>query len=390
MDMRESAESREFRSGVREWVMDNLPPEVHEPYAYKGGEEDPAIERWFDRLAKKQWLAFRWPKQFGGPGFSQAEQVVFVDELVNCGARVPRGFGVSMVGPLLLQFGADWQKERFLPPIARNEERWCQGYSEPNAGSDLASLQTRAEADGEDFIVNGQKTWTSRAGSANWIFALVRTDTGGQKQKGISFLLIDMKSPGISVRPIRQIDGGASFFETFLDNVRVPRKNLVGKINEGWSIAKALLGFERVTSGTDVNLPGLVNTIRTLARDYQRQGHPVLVEAAFRDRLVALEMDVDCLRYTRYRMMTALLQGKAPGPEASIFKVFQTELCQRLHDLALDAMGPDAAAWYDARLSPEGYGMPMAMTMTRAMSIYAGSNEIQRNIIAKRVLNLPD
>ncbi len=390
MDLRESAELADFRKEVREWVLGNLPKQTPNPYSHRGLEEDEYITTWFKALAKNKWLAFRWPEEFGGAGFSEPQQLIFVDELMRCGAPVPRGFGISMVGPLMFQFGTDWQKERFLPPIAAHEEIWCQGYSEPNSGSDLASLQTKAELDGDHFIVNGQKVWTSRADAASWIFALVRTSQEGKKQEGISFLLIDMSTPGVSIKPIRQIDGNQGFFETFFDNVKVPKKNMVGEMNKGWTMAKALLGHERVMTGANVDLGRLIQKFKNLAREYERQGHPVLEDASFRDRMVQLEMDTDCLQYTRYRMNTAVMKGQAPGPESSIFKVFQAELCQRLYDLGMDALGPDSAAWYDERLGPEAFDVPMEMTITRAMSIYSGSNEIQRNIISKRVLGLPD
>ncbi|MCZ6644753.1 MAG: acyl-CoA dehydrogenase family protein [SAR324 cluster bacterium] len=390
MDLRESPELGAFRKEVRQWVLANLPKQAPDPRGHRGLEEDEYITNWFKTLAKKNWLAFRWPQENGGAGFNEPQQLVFVDELMRCGAQVPRGFGISMVGPLIFQYGTDWQKERFLPPIAAHEEIWCQGYSEPNSGSDLASLQTRAELDGDHFIVNGQKTWTSRADAASWIFALVRTSTEGKKQEGISFLLIDMSTPGVSIKPIRQIDGNQGFFETFFDDVKVPVKNMVGEMNKGWTMAKALLGHERVMTGANVDLGRLIGKFKSLARQYERQGHPVLEDAGYRDRLTQMEMDTDCLLYTRYRMNTAVMKGQAPGPESSIFKVFQAELCQRLYDLGMDTLGPDSAAWYDARLSEEAYDIPMGMTITRAMSIYSGSNEIQRNIIAKRVLNLPD
>jgi alkylation response protein AidB-like acyl-CoA dehydrogenase len=389
MDMKESAELSAFRKTVRDWVMAHR-YEVTPPYTYSGLEDHEGIQQWYRILAGNRWLAYRWPQEWGGPEFSPSEQIVFIDELRNCGMPVPRGFGISMVGPLLLEFGSDWQKERFLRPIAEHKELWCQGYSEPNAGSDLASLQTRAERDGEQFVINGQKTWTSRANQADWIFALVRTAGEGPPQRGISFVLIDLKTPGVTLRPIKQIDGLSGFYETFFDNVRVPERNFVGRINEGWSMAKALLAHERSSTGEQVDLPRLFATIKTLARDYRKDGHPILEDPSFRRRLAQLEMDADGLRYTRYRLLTAVMQGRAPGPEASIFKVFQSELCQALYDLALAAMGPEAQAWYDRNLPHHAYDIPMQMTITRAMSIYAGSNEIQRNIIAKRVLNLPD
>ena len=390
MDLKENPELTEFRQMVRQWLTAAAPKQTRDPFKYQGMEDDEAVTPWYQKLAEKNWLAFRWPKEFGGAGFNQPQQFVFVEELQKIGAPMPGGFGLSMVGPLILEFGTDNQRKRFLPRIAQHNETWCQGYSEPNAGSDLAGLQTRAELKNGQFLVNGPTVWTSRANVADWIFALVRTDGEVQKQKGISFLLIEMKSPGVSIRPIRQIDGKEGFYETFFDNVKVPAENLVGKINEGWTMAKALLGHERAFTGTNLELPMLIERVKSLARDYERRGHPVLSDAGFRDRLAQLEMDADCLRYTRYRLMTAVMKGRAPGPESSIFKMFHSELCQRMYDMGMEAMGPDGAAWYDTRLSEDAYSIPMAMTIARAMSIYSGSNEVQRNIIAKRVLNLPD
>jgi alkylation response protein AidB-like acyl-CoA dehydrogenase len=390
MDMRESKELAQFRAQVREWTLANLPKEKMDPYHYVGMGDRPGTNEWFERLAKQQWLAFRWPKKFGGPDFTQAEQIVFVDELQNCGAPVPGGFGLTMVGPLILQFGTEQQKQRFLPPIAHHQEIWCQGYSEPNAGSDLASLQTRAVQEDGHFMVNGQKTWTSRANVAGWIFVLVRTNpAAASKQKGISFMLVDMKSPGVTIRPIKQIDGQAEFYETFFDNVKVPAENLVGKVNEGWTMAKHLLGHERAGTGAAADI-GLVRKLKSMAGRYERDGAPLLKEREFRHRLAQMEMDSDCLRYTRYRMLSALMQGKAPGPESSIFKLYQSELVQRLCDLGMEAMGPESTNWYDRSLPPDAYDIPMYTNIHRAMSIYSGSNEVQRNIIAKRVLDLPD
>lgn len=390
MDMRESKEVSQFRSMVRDWTLANLPKEKFDPYLYVGMGEKPGLDVWYERLVKKGWFAFRWPKQYGGAGFSQLEQIIFQDELQNCGAPVPAGFGFSMVGPLILQFGTEAQKQRFLPPIAKNEEIWCQGYSEPNSGSDLASLQTRAVREGDHFVVNGQKIWTSRAHLAGWIFVLVRTDPNApNRQKGISFLLVDMKTPGVSIRPIKQIDGQAEFYETFFDNVKVPAENIVGKLNEGWTMAKHLLGHERAGTGSAVDM-SLLRKVKALAAHYERDGMPMMKEKDFRNRLAQMEMDSDCLRYTRYRMLTALMQGKAPGPESSIFKLFQSELVQRICDVGMETMGPDSARWYDNTLMPEAYDIPMYTNIHRAMSIYSGSNEVQRNIIAKRVLNLPD
>ena len=405
MNLKESAEFQAFRKEVRTWVMANMPPPPKAERQYFGFEDGESNhDGWFRKLAAKGWLAYRWPEEYGGPGFTDAQKWVFLDEVKQCDAPAPQGFGLNMVGPLIYQFGTPAQKERFLPAIARHETIWCQGYSEPNAGSDLAALQTSAVLDGDHFVVNGQKTWGSRVSAADWMFVLVRTDNSNPKrQQGISFLLVDMKSPGVSIKPIPQIDGRAGFFETFFDNVRVPKDLIVGKINEGWSMAKALLEHERISTGADHDPLLIIEKVKRLAQEYHLQngrashandstnGNSDRSHAgAFRQKLAALEMDANCLRYARYRVASRVMQGLAPGPEASIFKLYNSELNQRIYDLALEAMGPNAATWYNPQLSEDAYAVPMEMIITRAMSIYSGSNEVQRNIIAKRVLQLPD
>ena len=389
MDMQETQEMAAFRREVRDWVKANMQKEKADPYNYVGLGDREGQDEWFARLGKKGWLAFRWPTSVGGSGFNDWQQLIFADEVLACGTQIPAGFGLNMVGPLILQFGTEEQKREHLPPISRHEIIWCQGYSEPNSGSDLASLQTRAVLDGDHFVVNGQKIWTSRAQQAQWIFCLVRTDPKVQHQRGISFLLIDMRTPGVTIRPIRQIDGHAEFFETFFDNVRVPVKNLVGKINEGWTMAKALLGHERTGTNANMDMNRLFSRIKKLASDHERDGQPLMKDKDFRNRLAQLEMDSDCMRYTRYRLISAMMQGKAPGPESSILKLFQTDLLQDIYELAMNVLGPDSMAWYDKSLAPEAFDIPMYDAIFRAVSIYAGSNEIQRNIISKRVLGLP-
>ncbi len=389
MDLKESSELNAFRQNIREWTLANLPAEMKQPYRYSGMEDDNLTSEWYRRLGKQGWLAYRWPSTYSGAGFSIPQQVVFADELSRCSAPTPGGFGLSMVGPLILQFGTQAQRERFLPPIARHQEIWCQGYSEPDAGSDLASLQTHAQPDGDHYVINGRKVWTSRADVADWIFVLARTSSQGKPQEGISFFLVDMKTAGISLKPIEQLDGMQGFCETLFEEVRTPATNMVGKIHQGWSMAKALLNHERTSTGESINLTNLLKDVKTIASTYENDGVPLIKDARFRQRLTKLEMDADCLIFTRKRLMSAVMQGKTPGPEASIFKLYQTELCQSIYDLALEILGPDGAAWWDKRLSNEAYSVAMMAVMSRAMSIYAGSNEIQRNIISKHVLQLP-
>ncbi|MBI3994090.1 MAG: acyl-CoA dehydrogenase family protein [Candidatus Lambdaproteobacteria bacterium] len=393
MDMRESPELTCFRHEVREWIQANVPPNPWgEPYRYEGTDVRTFPHEWCRILGQKGWLAYTWPKQYGGPGFSPAEQLVFEDECSRAGAPIPFGFGTAMIGPTLMQFGTEAQQQRFLPRIASHEEVWCQGYSEPNAGSDLASLQTRAElsADGNFFTVNGQKIWTSDGHHADWIFLLVRTDPGARKQKGISFLVADMKTPGITLRPIQQIDGGWGFNETFFEDVRVPAENLVGKLNDGWTVAKALLENERSSSGGN-DVEAMLKRVRGLAANFPGQsGASMLQDGKTRQRLAQLEMDADCFRYTRFRVETSLVKGGTLGPEMSLLKLYLSELSQRVHQFGLDALGPDSAAWYDTRLPLEAYDMPMLAAIDRAFTIYSGSSEIQRTVIAKRVLGLPD
>jgi alkylation response protein AidB-like acyl-CoA dehydrogenase len=391
MDMRESTEVQAFRAEVRGWLEAHAPNLKDDPYTYRGLDTALFSHDWFRILGQQGWLAYTWPQEYGGPGWDTARQLAFEDELRRLGLPLPFGFGLSLLGPPLMQFGTEAQKQRFLPPIARHEDIWCQGYSEPGAGSDLASLQTRAElsADGRTFTVNGQKIWTSAADQAQWIFLLVRTDPSAPKHKGISFLLVAMDSPGIEIRPIRQIDGQAGFYETFFENVQVPAENLLGGLNDGWNVAKSLLESERAAlAQADMN--GFLERVKRIARSYPAGDGTMLDDAGFRDHIAQLEMDADVFRYTRYRIESALVSGNRPGPESAFFKLYLSELSQRAHTAGLRAMGPDAAAWYDPRLSPDAFDLPMSNAIDRAITIYSGSSEVQRNIIAKRVLGLPD
>jgi len=303
------------------------------------------------------------------------------------------GFGLTMIGPTLLQLGTEELKRAHIPPIVRGEIRWCQGYSEPGSGSDLASLQTRAVLEGDHFVVTGQKVWTSYADQADWMFLLVRTDPNASKHEGISFLLMDMTSPGVSVKPIKLISGYSPFCETFLDHVRVPRGQVMGEINKGWTVAKALLGHER-TMIADIG-KGLGGATRArgalqLARDYIGERDGVIADPAIRQRLAQVEMDQRALDWTLARSRDTAKAGHAPGPETSIFKYYGTELNKRRRELMISILGPQALGWEGDGFDPEELEITREWLRSRGNSIEGGTSEIQLNIIAKRVLGLPD
>jgi alkylation response protein AidB-like acyl-CoA dehydrogenase len=303
------------------------------------------------------------------------------------------GFGLSMIGPTLLQLGSEELKQKHLPPIVRGEIRWCQGYSEPGSGSDLASLQTRAVADGDDFIVTGQKIWTSYADLADWMFLLVRTDPSAPKHQGITFLLMDMASPGVSVKPIQLISGYSPFCETFLEHVRVPRRQVVGKVNEGWSIAKALLGHERTMIadiGKGFGGATKERSAAQLARAYVGERDGRVADPLLRDRMAQIEMDQRCLDWTLARARDTAKAGHAPGPETSIFKYYGTELNKRRRELKVSILGPHALGWEGEGFTSEELELTRDWLRSRGNSIEGGTSEIQLNIIAKRVLGLPD
>jgi alkylation response protein AidB-like acyl-CoA dehydrogenase len=338
-------------------------------------------------MAARGWNAPTWPARYGGGGLDAAHARVLDEEMKSLGCRAAlKSFGLWMLGPVLLEFGSEAQRMEHLPAIVRGEIRWCQGYSEPGAGSDLASLQTRAVLEGDFYVVEGQKVWTSHANVADWMFCLVRTDPAVKKHDGISFLLIDMQSPGISVRPIQLISGYSPFCETFFDKVRVPARNLVGKPNAGWTIAKALLGHERALisqsrdAATDDEEP-----LESLAR---RSG--ALDEAILRDRITQANMDFLCNKLTLRRSAESVQAGRGPGPESSMFKLYGTELSKRRRELKVLIAGFQGLGWEGEGFTPEELQYTREWLRSRASSIEGGTSEIQLNIIAKRVLGLPD
>jgi alkylation response protein AidB-like acyl-CoA dehydrogenase len=389
-----------FRRETREWLKQNAPKIAYEPVPSTedlcwGGrkvEYDPGVKQWLDVMASRGWTAPMWPKEYGGGGLNKHEARVLGQEMAILGLRPPLiGFGLSMIGPLLLQEGSEDLKKTHLPPIVRGEVRWCQGYSEPGAGSDLASLQTRAVVDGDDFILNGQKVWTSYADKADWMFILVRTDTAAPKHEGITFLLMDMSSPGVSVKPIRLISGASPFCETFLSDVRVPRANVVGRVNGGWAIAKALLGHERtMIAGMGASERTTSDSLPDLARRYLEDDGGKLADPVVRDRVAQLEIDRKCFELTLARSRDGMKAGHKPGPETSFFKLYGTELNQRRRELMVQIAGPQGLGWEGDGFSDDEIRMTRDWLRSRGNSIEGGTSEVQLNIIAKRVLGLPD
>ena len=346
--------------------------------------------RWLAIMAERGWTAPTWPREYGGGGLTKDEAKVLAEETAKQKLRPPLiGFGLEMIGPLLLQVGSEEQKREHVPRIVRGEIRWCQGYSEPGAGSDLAGLQTRAVRDGDDYILNGQKVWTSFGDKADWMFLLVRTDTT-QKHGGITFLLMDMESPGVQVRPIMLISGASPFCETFITDVRVPRRNVVGQENGGWNIAKMLLRFERNMIADAFKARDNRSRLLTMARRYLPTENGRLLDPVLRDRLTQVEMDQTCLDVTLSRSRDRLKAGQPPGPEASIFKLYGTELNQRRRELMMSIAGPQGLGWEGAGFSDEELQLTRDWLRSRGNTIEGGTSEIQLNIIAKNVLGLPD
>lgn len=386
-----------FRSETRAWLAENCPPEMREPVRSDadicwGGRHfapsSPAQKDWLDRMAARGWTVPDWPKDYGGGGLSAAETKVLREEMAAIRARNPlNSFGISMLGPALLKYGTEEQKLEHLPRIARGEIRWCQGYSEPNAGSDLAGLAASAEDGGDHYIVNGQKVWTSYADKADWIFCLVRTSKAS-KQGGISFVLFDMESPGVSTKPILLISGYSPFCETFMDNVKVPKANRIHDENKGWDVAKYLLGHEReMISGMGLGGGGrnplIEGAIATVGIDHDgRLADPVL-----RTQIALFEVRAKAFAAMSERFIDELKAGRAHPAQPSMMKYVGTELNKDRHELMMAAGGSDALEWESERSNTGA--APRAWLRTKANSIEGGTSEVQLNIIAKRILELP-
>jgi alkylation response protein AidB-like acyl-CoA dehydrogenase len=397
MDMEFSSEDLAFQQKIRTFITENYPASLRAKQ--DAGEEllrDDYLS-WHKILARKGWAAAAWPAEYGGTGWTATQRFIWSEEsaAADCLPLLP--FGLSMVAPVIYTFGTPAQKAKFLPRILAGDDWWCQGYSEPGAGSDLASLRTTAVRDGNDYIVNGQKTWTTLAQHADWGFFLVRTDKDAKAQEGISFLLIDMKSPGITVRPIITLGGEHEVNEVWLEDVRVPAENLVYEENKGWTCAKFLLAHERTgIAGVAASKRGL-EKVKKIARTELDDDKPLLANPFFKRKIAELEMDLTALEFTELRAMAGENAGKGPGPESSLLKIKGSEIQQRLTELTLEAVGHYGAPYFrgfgasdnEHPIGPD-YAHQAAPKYfnTRKTTIYGGSNEIQRNIIAKMVLGI--
>ena len=386
MDLNYSPEETAFRDEVRAWIRQNLPDELRDKVLnYRELTKDDLL-RWHKLLAGKGWVAPFWPKEWGGTDWTVVQRYIFEEECGAAGTPPIVAFGVRMCAPVLLRFGTDAQKQRFLPRIYNGDDFWVQGYSEPGSGSDLASLKTRAVRDGDAYVVTGQKIWTTLGHYGDWIFCLVRTDAKTEKrQDGISFLLVDMNTPGITVRPIVLMDQGHEVNEVFFDEVRVPAENLVHEEGKGWTVAKYLLGYERMGTGN------IAVSKRELARVKAMAG-PLLDDPRFRDRLTRVEVELMALEITNMRFLDQLRGGRAPGAEVSLLKIKGTEIQQAITELMMQTAGPFAQAFRPVN-GETGFDRLTASLVprycnVRKATIYAGSNEIQRNIIAKATLGL--
>ena len=386
MDLDFSTEELAFRDEVRQFLASQLPADIRDRIS-RGDHShvrDDTI-RWQKILHAKGWGAPAWPVEFGGTGWSKTQQYIFETECALADAPAQLAFGIKMVAPVLMRYGSPEQQNKFLPRILAAEDWWCQGYSEPGSGSDLASLKMKAERDGDEYVLNGQKVWNTLGHFADWIFCLVRTDSSAKPQKGISFVLVDMKTPGITVRPTKLLDGSFEVNEIWFDNVRVPVTNRVGDENEGWTYAKFLLGHERT------NIAGIgwskreLRRLKSDAAKVKRDGRSLLEDPVFGSRIAQLEIELTALEITNMRVIFAEAAKKAPGPEASMLKIRGTEIMQRISELQVELLGADALAY--APDSDDSRATATYLNL-RKLTIFGGSNEIQRNIIAHMILKL--
>lgn len=389
MDMHFDAEAEAFRKELRTWLdanvpSDPMPDDPDEAFQYR--------RTWQKKMYDAGWAGIHWPKAYGGRGATLVEQAIFSQEMADAGApNMANELGLMIVGPTIMAHGTEAQKTRYIPDILSGDEIWCQGFSEPNSGSDLASLQTRAVQDGDDFVVNGQKIWTSMAQYSDMCILLVRTDPEAPKHRGISYLLVDMQSPGVTVRPLRQITGGAEFNEVFFENVRVPKQQLLGDLNAGWRIAMTTLTHERGSAsfGTQTTIRKRLDVILELAKKVKRNGKPLSADPIFRQKLADAYIRVDVMRLNNYRTISSHLRGQEPGPEASLEKLYWSEAHQKMQEVGQELLGVHAQLSPSSPYYPTEVDLQYLFLFSRAETIFSGTSEIQKNIIGERVLGLP-
>jgi alkylation response protein AidB-like acyl-CoA dehydrogenase len=389
MDLNYSAQEEQFRERVRSFLRTNLPDGWGTPgyVPLRGRAYLEFMRDWTRRLAQNGFLGMSWPKEYGGQDASQMELAIFNEEVARFRAPGPINIiGLTMAGPTIIVHGTDQQKEQFVAKTLSGDLMWCQGFSEPGAGSDLAALRTRAELQGDEFVVNGQKVWTSSAHIADWCFLLVRTDPNAPKHRGISYLLVDMKSPGITVRPLRQITGEADFNEVFFEDVRVPRENLVGRINDGWRVAMTTLSNERGTMAFALaaRFENTFNEVIDLCRQMS-----AAESLPARQQVAQFYIDLQTLKYGLYRDFSKILRGETPGPEGSISKIRWSELDQRMEDFAFGLQGPASQLTHDSPHAIDAGKWQIGLLRARSATIAAGTSEIHRNTIAERILKMP-
>jgi alkylation response protein AidB-like acyl-CoA dehydrogenase len=392
MDLNLTAEERQFRDDLRAWLEVNVPKDWGE-WREKAIEVSfPYLRAWQRKLHECGWAAVSWPKEYGGRGASLMQQAIFWEEMARAEAPpMANALGLGLIGPTIIAYGTEEQKKRFIPKILSAEEIWCQGFSEPNAGSDLASLQTEARLDGDDYVVNGQKVWTSYGWVGDWCELVVRTDANVPKHKGLTVLLVDMKSPGFEVRPLRQMTGESEFHELFFRDVRVPVENVLGKVNDGWNVAVSTLMYERGSYGARLHLlfKRNINRLIELSRTFQRNGHPAAQDPVMRQKLAQCYAEIEIMRLNQLRAFSRITETGVPGPEGSIQKIFWSELNQRVQQVAQELLGS-----YGQLLSGDSHAIDKGIwsygyLRSRGNTIEAGTSEVQRNIIGHFVLGLP-
>jgi len=393
MDLSLTPQETKFRDGLRAWLQANVPSDWE-----SGRNEDEMLERfnflrvWQKKVYEAGWAGISWPKEYGGRGATLMEQVIFVEEMARAGAPpLANTLGLSLVGPTIINVGTDAQKKRYLQKILNADEIWCQGFSEPNAGSDLAGVRTEARLDGDHYIINGQKVWNSYGWVADWCALVTRSDPQSQKHDGLTYILVDMKSPGVDVRPLRQMTGESEFCELFFHNVRVPVENVLGKVGQGWKVALGTLAHERATlgSGMQIVFKRQFDRLVELSRSVTRNGRPASEDPVIRQKLAQSYAEIEIMRLNQMRAITRLSQSGLPGPEGSIQKIFWSELNQRFQQIATEVLGPYAQLTAGNGHAIDDGQWAYSYLRTRGNTIEAGTSEIQRNIVGHFVLGLP-